>query len=279
VTGGKEIGRTGEAGHAVVDLELDPARDFYLAAGADLEALPAGRGGAGGPAIRCFAPPGRGAAAAFAVDVAAQAIRIFGRRFGPYPYDTFTVLAGPLASLGIEFPGLTVIGERIFSLGGSVDGAPMRAVLESTVAHEVAHQWFYNLVGSDQAAEPWLDEALAQYATRLYYLDRYGEGAADSYADSWWSRWNRVERAPMPIGLPATSYTAKEYGAIVYGRGPLFIETLASSMGVPAFDRALKRYVERFSWRIARGADFLSVAEEECGCDLNALFTAWVGSP
>ena len=277
VTGGKETGRTGEDGRAIVDLALDPARDFYLAVGSRLAELPAERSGAAKPAIRCFMPPGREAAAAFAADVAGRAIAVFARRFGPYPYDTFTVLAGPLASLGIEFPGLTVIGERIFSLEGSLDGTPMRAMLEATVAHEVAHQWFYNLVGNDQAAEPWLDEAMAQYATRLYYLDRYGEDAADSYTDSWWSRWSRVDRALKPVGLPVSGYTAKEYGAIVYGRGPLFLETLASSMGVPAFDRSVKRYVERFRWRIARGADFLSAAEEECSCDLDALFNAWVG--
>jgi hypothetical protein len=279
VTSAAEAGRTGEDGRTIVDLTLDPARDFYLAIGAGLAELPAARSGAGGPTIRCFAPPGREAAAAFAADVAGRAIAVFARRFGPYPYDAFTVLAGPLASLGIEFPGLTVIGDRIFRLEGSLDGTPMRAMLEATVVHEVAHQWFYNLVGNDQADEPWLDEAAAQYATRLYYLDRYGEDSADSYADSWRARWNRVDRAMMPIGLPAADYSPKEYGAIVYGRGPLFLETLASSMGGEAFDRSLKTYVERFTWRIARGADFQSTAEEQCGCDLDALFAAWVGLP
>jgi hypothetical protein len=279
VTGASEIGRTGEDGRTVVNLELAPARDFYLAVGTGLVERPARRPAGGSPAIRCFAPPGREAAADFAMEIAARAIAGFARRFGPYPYEAFTVLAGPLATLGIEFPGLTVIGERIFSLEGGAEGVPMRTMLEATVAHEVAHQWFYNLVGSDQAREPWLDEAAAQYATRLYYLDRYGEEAADAYADSWWSRWGRVDRALTPVGLPASDYSAKEYGAIVYGRGPLFLETLASSMGGGAFDRFLKRYVERFSWRIARGADFQAAAEEQCGCDLDALFAAWVGPP
>ncbi|MCX7029126.1 MAG: M1 family metallopeptidase [Spirochaetes bacterium] len=276
VTGGREISRTGEDGRTVVNLELDPARDFYLAIGTGLSVRAARPSVGGGPAIRCFAPPGREAAAAFAMDVAGRAIAAFARRFGPYPYDTFTVLAGPLASLGIEFPGLTVIGARIFSLEGSMDGTPTQAVLESTIAHEVAHQWFYNLVGNDQAIEPWLDESVAQYATRLYYLDRYGEDAADSCVDSWWARWNRVDRTLTPIGLPVSAYTAKEYGAIVYGRGPLFLETLASSMGGSVFDRFLRDYVERFTWRIARGADFRITAKEQCGCDLDALFAAWV---
>ncbi len=211
------------------------------------------------------------------MDVAGRAIAAFAKRFGPYPYQTFTVLAGPLASLGIEFPGLTVIGEHIFSLEGTIADTPIRAMLEATIAHEVAHQWFYNLVGNDQDTEPWLDEAVAQYATRLYYLDRYGKEAADSYAGSWYARWNRVDRAATPIGLPASDYSEKQYGAIVYGRGPLFLEALASSMGSGAFDRFLRSYVDRYTWRIVHGVDFESAAEEQCRCELDALFAAWVG--
>lgn len=276
VTGASETARAGEDGRTVVDLELDPARDFYLAVGTGLAEQPPRAPNGSGPTIRCFAPPGREAAAAFAMEAAGRAIDIFSRRFGPYPYGAFTVLCGPLASLGIEFPGLTVIGEHIFSLEGILADTPLRALLEATVAHEVAHQWFYNIVGNDQAAEPWLDEAAAQYATRLYYLDRYGAGAAEAYAGSWYARWDRVDRSPTPVGLPASDYSEKEYGAIVYGRGPLFLEALASAMGGDAFDSFLRRYVERYAWRIARGDDFLSTAEEQCGRDLDALFAAWV---
>jgi hypothetical protein len=277
VAAGTETGRTGIDGRTVVDLALDPARDFYLAVGSGLREQPALQVDGRGPIVRCFAPPGREDAAAYATEAAAKAIAVFSRRFGPYPYGSFTILSGPLASLGIEFPGLTVIGEAIFTLLGTVGGTPARAMLEATVVHEVAHQWFYNLVGSDQAGEPWLDEAVAQYATRQYYLDRYGEDGADSYVDSWWSRWNRVDRAETPVGLPVSTYSAKEYGAIVYGRGPIFLETLETSMGSRAFDSFLKIYVTRFAWRLARGTDFLATAEEACGCDLDALFAAWVG--
>jgi hypothetical protein len=276
VAAGTETGRTGVDGRTVVDLVLDPARDFYLAVGSGLVEQPARQLSGRGPVVRCLAPPGREAAAAFAAEAAAKAIDIFSRRFGPYPYGSFTILCGPLASLGIEFPGLTVIGEAIFTLAGAIGGVSARAMLEATVVHEVAHQWFYNLVGNDQAAEPWLDEAVAQYATRLYYLDRYSEAAADSYAESWATRWDRVARATTPVGMPVSAYPAVEYGAIVYGRGPIFLETLAASLGGKTFDRFLLNYVERFAWRIARGTDFLAMAEEACGCDREALFAAWV---
>ncbi len=279
VSAGTETGRFGVDGRTVVDLALDPARDFYLAVGTGLAEQPARRAGSAGPSLRCFAPPGRGDVAAFATDVAARALGILARRLGPYPYESFTVLAGPLPALGIEFPGLTVIDDEIFALTGTVGGLPARSVLEATLVHEIAHQWFYNLVGNDQAAEPWLDEAAAQYATMLYYRERYGEDAADAYVDSWWSRWGRVDRAPTPVGLPASAYSVTEYGAIVYGRGPLFLETLAASMGGRVFEAFLKTYVTRFAWRIATGADFLATAEEACGCDLEALSAAWLAAP
>jgi len=92
-------------------------------------------------------------------------------------------------------------------------------MIESVVAHEVGHQWFYNVVGSDQINEPWLDEAVDQYVTGLYFLDAYGKSGYDGYRSTWQSRWERVSRANIPIGMPAEKYQGKEYGAIVYGRG------------------------------------------------------------
>jgi aminopeptidase N len=149
-------------------------------------------------------------------------------------------------------------------------------LLESTVAHEAAHQWFYNTVGNDQVDEPWLDEALAQYATWLYYVDVYGESAAQGYVQSWESRWDRVDRADIPIGLPAGDYRGREYGAIVYGRGPLFIAALAEEMGRESFDEFLRDYAQTYQWDIATGETFKLLAEEHCRCDLTDLFEEWV---
>ena len=97
----------------------------------------------------------------------------------------------------------------------------------SLIAHEVGHQWFYSTVGNDQLDEPWLDESLTQYVTYLYFLDTYGAQAAEGFRQSFVGRWDRVGMADIPIGMPAGNYDGTEYGAIVYGRGPLFFERLA----------------------------------------------------
>ena len=74
-------------------------------------------------------------------------------------------------------------------------------------------------MGNDQVNEPWLDEALVQYMTGLYFLDMYGEEGWQGIRDSWISRWDRVNREIIPIGMPSDYYDTKEYGAIIlYGK-------------------------------------------------------------
>ena len=186
-------------------------------------------------------------------------------------------LAGGIA-LGIEYPGIMIINSELYDpdarLGRS--GAAASVLLESTVVHEVGHQWFYSTVGSDQVGEPWLDESLVQYITYQYYRGRYGAEAAEGFRDSLVSRWAQVEFESIPIGMPAGDYSPRAYGAIVYGRGPLFFEALALEIGQQTFDSFLAKYYDQNKWGIATGAGLKALAESQCDCDLTPLFAEWV---
>jgi len=181
-----------------------------------------------------------------------------------------------MKALGIEYPGTVGITLREYDPDYDFNGVPSEVYLESTVAHEVGHQWFYNAVGNDQVDEPWLDEAITQYVTWLYYVDAYGPKGAEGYRSSWTDRWERVDRAEIPIGLPAGAYEGREYGAIVYGRGPLFVTALAQEMGQETFDAFLRDYYQTHKWGIGTGDAFRQLAQEHCQCDLSTLFEAWV---
>jgi aminopeptidase N len=98
----------------------------------------------------------------------------------------------------------------------------------------------------------------------------------DGYRGSWVSRWERVSRKPIPIGLPAGSYEGQEYTAIVYGRGPLFIGALEQKMGQDSFDQFLRDYYQSHKWEIGTAAAFKQSAEKQCQCDLTPLFDEWV---
>jgi len=246
-----------------------PARDFYLAASSDYTVYSQK---VGAVMINSYAPPELAEGAKVALRVAAEALQVFGKRFGDYPFTELDFVATPTQALGIEYPGIMAMAQRLYPPLSSFS----IEYLESTVAHEVAHQWFYSVVGNDQLDEPWLDEALAQYATMLYYRDLYGAQGAQGFRSSLESRWQRVLGAKIPIGQPVSAYTASEYSAIVYGRGPLFVEALAEEMGDQVLESFLRAYYEEFKWGIGTTAGFRALAQEQCQCDLTPLFTEWV---
>ena len=270
VSTGTEIDRSESGSTQTITIAAGAVRDFYLAMS---ERYGVVSDTVGPVQINSYAPLELLDGAEMALDVTAHALRSYSDRFGPYPYDELDIVSTPTLALGIEYPGIFANAVRIYDLSAaSSSGTPNAILLESTTAHEAAHQWFYNLVGNDQLNEPWLDEAMAQYATWMYYIDRYGEENAKGYYDSFEGRWGRNDFADIPIGMPAEAYSGVDYGAIVYGRGPIFLDELAQEMGQETFDAFLRDYSETFSWKIATGEQFQALAEEHCQCDLSPLF-------
>jgi aminopeptidase N len=270
---GVELGSRRVDGRREILFAMGPSRDLYLALSPEFEVLSEK---VGQTEIRSFARKQEETASRRALSAAAAALWSFGERFGAYPYRTLTLVSVPFASYGLEFPGIFINARRLYDSSQSYGGVPAPVLLESTTAHEVAHQWFYGSVGNDQLLEPWLDEAPTQYATWLYYLDRYGSSSARGFFQSFQDRWDRVGRAEIPIGRPVGAYESNEYGAIVYGRGPLFVHALSQRMGEEAFSRFLKDYCRSFEWAIVGSSDFEQAAEGACGCELDELFDQWV---
>jgi aminopeptidase N len=269
VTSGREISRT-EAGQVqVVNVASGPARDFYLAASPLYEETSATFREV---TIRSYAAKNSKEGSQKAVDVASRAIEVFSARYAPYPYTELDFVATPTLALGIEYPGMIAITSWIYDL----DDPSRVGYLEATVAHEVGHQWFYNLVGDDQLDDPWLDESLTQFATLQYYIDEYGADGEEGFRDELEFRWASVGNAKIPIGLPVAGYNGGEYSAIVYGRGPLFFVALKEEMGDAAFDAFIKEYTVTLSWGIATPEILQSLAEKDCACELDEIFNEWV---
>lgn len=273
VTSGREIS-SGESGEMqTVQIASGPARDFYLAASPKYEE---NTKTVGEVTLRSYAPAEDSQGAELALDVAGRSLEVFSARYAPFPYTELDIVSTPTLALGIEYPGIIAITSRIYDVDQEYRGAPASVYLESTVAHEVGHQWFYGLVGDDQLDDPWLDEALTQFATLQYYADEYGPGGEAGFRNSLEARWDGVGRAEIPIGLPVAAYSGQEYGAIVYGRGPLFFIALRERMGRETFDAFLREYTETLSWGIATPEFLQSLAETHCACDLDELFGQWV---
>jgi hypothetical protein len=269
IASGNAIASIQQDGKSLTTFAAGPARDFYLVAGRDLQALQAE---VGQTRVTSYAAADYASVSRQVLDYTVSALKDYDRRFGEYPYTEFDIVGTSNDALGIEYPGVVALTLRFYDPAGNLPPG----YLEATVAHEVAHQWFFNLVGDDQLDQPWLDEAVAQYATLLYFGDIYGPSGAEGFRQSLVDRWNRVGQQAMPIGLPVRDYSPEQYGAIVYGRGPLFLQALADRIGQDKMDSFLKTYVADYSWGIATTNGFESLAESTCACNLQDLFQAWV---
>ena len=268
-----EVDRVEHEGRQSVTFAAGPIRNFYMVAS---ERYSVASAMFGEIHINSYVYEGYERGAEQALIYAENALRSYSDRFAPYPYTEFDVASIPMYALGMEYPGIVAIFDDLYDSEKNLYGMTAWDLLENVIAHEVGHQWFYNLVGSDQINEPWLDEAFAQFLTSLYYLDIYGPDADWNYRQGWESRWNSVGRADIPIGMPVADYEGGEYSAIVYGRGPIFVKALQAEMGEQVFADFLRDYVATYAWALATTEDFRQLAEAHCSCDLTDLFEDWV---
>ena len=260
-----------EEGSQTTLIASGPARDFYLAGSREFVEV---SGQVDDTQVRVYTKAEYSVNQAFALDYASNAIQIFSDQIDPYPYTEFEIISSVMGALGMEYPGITSILVDEFAAGEEVRGIPSEQMLEATLVHETAHMWFYNAVGNDQQNQPWVDEALVQYLTYIYFLERYGDGSG--YVASWNDRWSQVEYAEIPIGMPAGEYQDSEYGPIVYGRGPLFFLELEKRYGLKMVLNAFRLYYQDNLWGIGVGEEIRAALEESCQCDLSTEFEQWV---
>jgi hypothetical protein len=155
----------------------------------------------------------------------------FGRRFGPYPWPSFSLAITPNVGGGIEYPGHVMQGP---------------GTIERTTSHEVAHQWFYALVGNNQGRDPWLDEGLASWGEA-----RYEETLAEFLATT------MPPGAGGQLGRPMSYWSGQPsaYYRGVYVQG---VQALAALGSPDLVDCALRTYVAVYAHRIARPGDLLA---------------------
>jgi hypothetical protein len=245
----------------IVHYASGPVRDFAFALGPFAEA----RAQVGDVVARAWVLPEHAGEAEQTAAVAARALQVYSDWIGPYPYDELDVIDAPAAFGGIEYPGLIfigVVGDR------AADGV---------VVHEVAHQWFYGLIGNDQLLEPWLDEGAASYLELLYYETAVDVRTAIGLLDEDRLILRSMGRADTPIGMPVGWYESEnDYAVFVYLKGALFFDALRSELGETGFRSFLRTYFEEQRYGFASARDFQATAEATCLCDLGDLFDLWV---
>jgi hypothetical protein len=185
--------------------------------------------------------------------VAERAMDAFSRSFGRFPYPQMdVVLAGFATFGGMEYP--TIIFTN-----------PDRL----TVSHELAHQWWYGIVGNNEFAEPWLDESFATWSQYLPFTPwKHCNGISFTRAD---------QRISNDMGYWNTHQNL--YGSI-YGGGGCMLANLAGRFGAGRFAAILARYADRHRFGVSRTAAFQESIEAAAAVhipafDVDAFWNRW----
>ena len=146
------------------------------------------------------------------------------------------------------------------------------------IAHELAHQYWGNLVTCESWAEFWLNEGIATFMVAAWKEHRWGRAAYDREMEVARARVARVREndldVPLTYGGEYPSLGARR--AVTYSKGALFMDALRRELGETAFWAGLKRFTRRYEGRSATSRDFQSVYQKSSGRDLSALFEEWV---
>ncbi|MEU7076010.1 M1 family metallopeptidase [Streptomyces narbonensis] len=243
--------RAGAPGRTVSTSVARGVRDFVWAAGPFRSKSVTTPGGVRLNAYWTASTPAEG----IALDLrnAVASVDEFGKRFGRYPYGELDlVMSDTLDDFGnMEFPGLVLLWTE-------PEG--------SAVVHEIAHQWFYGIVGKDQFAAPWLDESFAQYATELYY----GDPTATCWEDQgmWPSETAALTRS---MAYYADGHRT-EFFRVVYPRGACALHDLERELGGPAMASMLRGYVRDHWLGVATTAAFKRAAQAATAKDLGPFW-------
>lgn len=226
---------------------------------------------AGTVELRVLFPKGHEANAELALDSVRYGLGYFERRLGTYPYPSLTIVHPPDAgenSGGMEYPTLITTGGPWFTAY-----TPARGI-ETVALHELAHQWFYGLIGSDEHRHPFLDEGLTSYAEHAVLDARYGSGSSfDGFglrisSDALSRVFSAARGRDEPIAQPAASFLSfRSLGAIVYSRTATLLRTLERVYGAEPLSHALSDYSARFRFAHPEPRDFVEAIRGRLGDD------------
>jgi len=209
-----------------------------------------------------------------------SAIYYYSLWVGDYPYKVCSAVDGGItAGGGMEYPTITVIGDT--------EG---KALLEEVILHEVGHNWFYGILGTNERLYPWMDEGINSYYERRYYEEvNKTESLADMIGDfihiivkdsippnkemhAMMYEYVASRNIDLPINYPATEYSNLTYGTIVYAKTAVAFNYLEKYLTKPVFDKCMKEYFNTWKFKHPKPKDLKKIFTLATRKDLDWFF-------
>lgn len=210
--------------------------------------------------IQLLYPPHHEAISERLLHAAIGALEYYAEHLGLYPYKTLTIMDPPAHALRsgfMEYP--------TFITGGSFYGFPKGIrTLESLVIHELSHQYFMGILASNEKEAPWMDEGFVTFYEDLIMESLYSEhsslfdiaGYKVGNAEFTRNEYSSLDNKRIDV-INSKSWEIKSaYKSIIYSKTATFLQTLRRSLGPESFDRMMKSYYHKNSFRHPREEDF-----------------------
>ncbi|MBS1651159.1 MAG: M1 family metallopeptidase [Bacteroidetes bacterium] len=218
---------------------------------------------------------------ASAINAVNESTYFYSYMLGDYPYNNVSAVDGTImAGGGMEYPNITVIGD----MRDSVD-------LDITIAHEIGHNWFYGILGSNERDEPAMDEGLNSLYELRYTRAKYPSRKLSEYFGMDSTKnilglnkipfWRDKEtyyflaarsRSDQKINTPAVDFTNFNYGAIVYAKTAIAFDYLMDYMGEETFNKAMRFYYEQYKFKHPTTIDLEKTLSHFSGTNLDWFF-------
>ena len=210
------------------------------------------------------------------LQTAVDSLNTFNDMIGKYPYQNLSVVESNFVHGGMEYPNLVMISDNLEKYED----------YQNTIIHEIAHQWWYGMVGNNEYDYGWLDEGLTEYTTALFYEknSNYNLKYDDIINSANSSYCMFVEVYTDIFGTVDTSMnrtlneykTEPEYIYISYVKGTLLFDSLRDIVGSKTFFKCLKAYFKTYQGKNATPFDLINCFEKTSLCDLESFFNSWL---
>lgn len=233
-----------------------------------------------------YVPPGRGPDVMRTYGRTPEMVALFERLLDePYPWDRYAQLVvWNFGAGGMENTAATTMHDTAIL---SPEAAAVTDI-EGLIAHELAHQWFGDLLTCRSWPHIWLNEGFATYLATVWFEHRGGRPDADTYFARMLESFDAViaaDRADAPYQPAMVSRDYRDpwetfsWAANPYPKGAAILHMLRERLGDELFYRALAEYVDRFRLGLVETDQFRRSVEESTGEALEAFFAQWCDRP
>lgn len=245
---------------------INSARTFALAASRDFQTSSTQ---VGDVTLTSYYFPFNEAGGQAALQASAQALQVYGARYGAYTHKSLAIVMGDFND-GMEYSAFYYLSRDFYNL---YDGTPAN-YLTFVAVHETAHQWWFEQVANDQALQPWLDESLATYSERLYYENTYPD-----LVPWWWSYRIDFYKPEGFIDIPIYEGQGfRPYTNATYFQGAYFLEKVRQRIGDEAFFAFVQDYLNQGRGKIVTANDFFNILRSHSGTDISDLINQYFRS-